>query len=170
MQFFARRLFVVWRTLARCFLGFWSWPLALLYLASTGSVLRKSILCLGFGFFLCPCLEPSILGSISGTHIYCGRQKIAQQLGAPLQIPSVIRLSYTGLVNTFPNRQFTHFTFSLNPSPNSKTLIMCQNRSRLLIFHSIIFLSHKKLIFQKLLMTSLHVICGLTPPQIKNSG
>ena len=79
--------------------------------------------------------------------------------------PYVIRLSYTNLLNTFPNLDISTFKFSFEPSPFRKILGNCQTRFCLLIFHFTILLS-----FRKFLMTSLHVICGLDPPPIKNPG
>ena len=48
-------------------------------------------------------------------------------------------------------------------SPFSKNLITSKTKPRLPIFHSTICLFHKKLLFRKLLMTSLNVVCGLAP-------
>ena len=51
-----------------CVLGPWPWPRAFLSLSSRGSVLKKAVLGLGLGFFLCPWLglEPWVLDSTSG--------------------------------------------------------------------------------------------------------
>ena len=37
-----------------CVLGPWPWPRAFLFLTSRGSVLKRTVLGLGLGFFLCP--------------------------------------------------------------------------------------------------------------------
>ena len=58
---------------------------------------------------------------------------------------------------------------SFCPLPLSKSWFSAI-RPRLLIFHSTISLPHKKFLFQKFLMTSLYVVCGLAPPPIKNPG
>ena len=83
----------------------------------------------------------------------------------------MIRLSCTTLLNSQHFSQFRHFRFStfwFKHSPFSKSPVKCQNRPRLLIFHCTIPLPHKKFLFRKILMTSLHVICGLpSSPQSK---
>ena len=43
-------------------------------------------------------------------------------------------------------------------------------QQRFQIFYSTIFLSHKNFLFGKVLMTSFHVICGLSLPQSKILG
>ena len=57
-------------------------------------------------------------------------------------------------------------TISFRPLPLPKSWLSA-NRLRLQIFHSTISLPHKKFLFRKFLITSLHVICGLPPPQLK---
>ena len=84
------------------------------------------------------------------------------------RLPSVIRLSYTSS-NFFQLKLFCFLTFGLKPSSFSKILVNCQTKPRLLIFHSTISLPHKKFLFQRFLMTSLHVICNSYPPS-KNPG
>ena len=54
-----------WSTLARCGFGPWLWPRAFLSLVSRESVLGKSVLGLGLGFFCCLDLEPGVLDSTS---------------------------------------------------------------------------------------------------------
>ena len=63
---------------------------------------------------------------------------------------------------------FALFNYYLKPSPFVK-FGLSANRQRFQIFHPMISLSHKKFLFWKFLMTSLHVICGLGPLPIKNS-
>ena len=53
-----------------------------------------------------------------------------------------------------PTQTFSLFNFWFEPSPFNKTLVYCQTRPRLLIFHSTISLPHKKFLFRKILMTS----------------
>ena len=82
--------------------------------------------------------------------------------------PSVIRLSKLVYFYTSPNLDIFIFNFWFKPFPFRKLSFKCQTRPRLLIFHSTISLSHKKFLFQKFLMTSLHVIFGLPPPNQKS--
>ena len=85
--------------------------------------------------------------------------------------PSVIRLSKLVYLHKSPNLDIFIYNFWFKPYPFRKLSVKCQTRPRLLIFHSTISLSHKKFLFQKFLMTSLHVIFGLAPPPpIKNPG
>ena len=84
--------------------------------------------------------------------------------------PSVIRLSKLVYLRKSPNLDIFIFNFCFKPSPFRKLSVTCQTRPRLLIFHSTIFLSHKKFLFRNFLMTSLHVIFGLPLPPIKNPG
>ena len=77
----------------------------------------------------------------------------------PPSLRQLIHLSYTSLLNTFGG-----FKLSLQQNPD----YVPTHRPRLLIFQSAISLSHKKFFFQKILMTSLHVVCPL--PLMKNSG
>ena len=70
---FGKRFFVeiAWKILVKtffflestcaCVLGPWPWPRAFLSLASRVSVLGKTVLGLGFGFFLCPWPWPRAL-------------------------------------------------------------------------------------------------------------
>ena len=107
--------------------------------------------------------------------------KIAQQLGAlppdPIaiggwglcpQTPVSDTFEYTSLLNTSSKLDFyIHFsTISFCPLPLPKSW-QSAIRLWLQIFHSMISLANKKLLFRKFLMTSLHVICGLGPPQSK---
>ena len=81
--------------------------------------------------------------------------------------PSVIRLSKLVYYQKSPNLDIFICNFWFKPSPFRKLSVTCQTRPRLLIFHSTKSLSHKKFLFRKFLMTSLHVIFGLPPPQSK---
>ena len=65
-------------------------------------------------------------------------------------------------------RYFCYLTFCLNPPLWAKSWLSAKTRLRLLTFHFTISLSHKKFLFWKILMTSLHVICSCPPN--KNSG
>ena len=68
--------------------------------------------------------------------------------------------------------QFSHFrslTIGLS-LPFERVPSYMPTRPRLPIFHSTISLPLKKIPFSRFLMTSLHVICGLAPPGIKNPG
>ena len=85
----------------------------------------------------------------------------------PDPLCDTFELHYYSLLNTSPNLDM--FTLGLSPLPFAKSG-QVQNRSRLLIFHSALSLPHKNLLFQKFLLTSLHVICGLGPLPIKNPG
>ena len=59
--------------------------------------------------------------------------------------------------------QFTylHFGGGLSPPSSAKSWFCAKRRSRHLTFPSQYLLSHKKFLLRKLLMTSVHVICGL---------
>ena len=71
---------------------------------------------------------------------------------------------YTSLLtHVFQVRPLHFSTISFRPLP-LPTSWQSAIRLRLQIFHSTISLPHKKLLFRKFLMTSLHVICGLGPP------
>ena len=83
------------------------------------------------------------------------------------KLPSVIRLSNSRLLKAYRKSDVFNFNFWFKPSTFSKILFKCQIRPRLLIFHSTISLYHKKFLFRKFLMTSLHAICGLPPSQLK---
>ena len=80
---------------------------------------------------------------------------------------SVIRLSKLVYLHKAPNLDIFICNFCFKSSPFTKLSVKCQTRPRLLIFHSMTPLSHKKFLFRKILMTSLHVIFGLGPPQSK---
>ena len=101
---------------------------------------------------------------------------------SPHRPPSVIRLSYTSFLNTYPNLNICTFQLLV------KTLSLCKIVDKSLqatisnfpsydifvpqkdIFQKNFFIKiFQKNIFGKILMTSLHVICGLSPP-IKNCG
>ena len=94
-------------------------------------------------------------------------KKIAKHLGLRPQPPSVIRLSKLVCLHTSPNLHIFIFNSWFKRSPFWKLFVKCQTRPRLLIIHSTISLSHKKFLFRKFLMTSLHVIFGLALPQSK---
>ena len=81
--------------------------------------------------------------------------------------PSVIRLSKLVCLHTSPNLHIFIFNFWFKRSPFRKLFVKCLSRPRLLIIHSTISLSHKKFLFRKFLMKSLHVIFGLAIPQSK---
>ena len=106
--------------------------------------------------------------------------KIAQRLGALSPDPhSHCRL---GALPPDPRRWYVwvhwltqhvfqvellHFlTISFRPLPLPKSWLSAI-RLRLQIFHSTISLPHKKFLFRKFLVTSLHLICGLGPSQSK---
>ena len=92
-------------------------------------------------------LEPCVLDSTSGDTFECTR-----------------------LLNTSPKLDIYHLHFliiSFRPLPLSKSWLSAI-RLRLQIFHSTICLPHKNFLFRKFLMTSLHVICGLAPPNQKS--
>ena len=123
-----------------CVLCPWPWPGAFLSLASRVSLLGNAVLGLG--------LEPCVLVSTSGDTFECSR-----------------------LLNTSPKLDIYHLHFliiSFRPLPLSKSWLSAI-RQRLQIFHSTISLPHKKFLFRKFLMTSLHVICGLAPPPNQKS-
>ena len=82
---------------------------------------------------------------------------------------TVIRLSKLVYLHNFPNLDVFICNFFFKPSPFRKLSVKCQTRPRLLIFHSTISLSHKKFLFRKFLMTSLHVVFGLPPPPNQKS-
>ena len=69
----------------------------------------------------------------------------------------MLRLRYISLLTTFPNLDILTFG-SIKSFPLSPIVVAGQPDH---VFHSTISLSHKKFLFQKFLMTSLHVICGL---------
>ena len=81
--------------------------------------------------------------------------------------PSVIRLSKLVFLHRSPNLHIFIFNFWIKRSPFRKLFVKCQSRPQLLIIQSRISLSHKKFLFQKFLMTLLHVIFGLALPQSK---
>ena len=83
------------------------------------------------------------------------------------QTPLWDTFEYTSLLNTSPKLDLHFPTISLRPFPLPKSWFSA-NGLQLQIFHSTISLSHKKFLFWKLLMTSLHVICGLGPPNQKS--
>ena len=84
------------------------------------------------------------------------------------QTPVSDTFEYTSLLNTSPKLDiYTFLTISFRPLPLSKSWLSAI-RLQLQIFHSTISLPHKKFLFRKFLMTSLHVICGLGPPNQKS--
>ena len=109
-------------------------------------------------------------------------RKIAQRLGVshpdPHSLPIDPGLWYLWIsVHFFTQHvsQFRHFhilTISLNPSPYNEFLVTCQHQVTAsdLPFYSMISLPPQKIPLSDFLMTSLHVICGLSPPPIKNPG
>ena len=68
------------------------------------------------------------------------------------------------LPHACPNFDIVTFSYCHKLSPFSKILGKCQTRLRLLIFHDTIFSLYKKFILGRFLLTSLSVICGLSPP------
>ena len=87
-----------------------------------------------------------------------------RRLGVPPpDSPSVIPLSYTSFLNTFPKLNICVFEQQFKPSPFAKSWLRA-NRQRFQIFHPTMSLSHKNFLFGKILMTSFHVICGLGLP------
>ena len=81
----------------------------------------------------------------------------------------MIRLSYTSLLNMSPNLHIYTFYFWFKLSPLSQNSgYVPTNRLRLLNVPFTISWSHKKLIFPRFLVTSLHVICGWPPPNQKS--
>ena len=61
-------------------------------------------------------------------------------------------------------RHFAYLTFGLSRLYLAKSWLGVKTRHRLLIFHFSKTLSYKKYFFWKVLMMSLHVICGLPTP------
>ena len=100
-------------------------------------------------------------------------RKIAQRTGgsAPQTLfCDTFELQYTSLLKHVS--QFKHFrnlTIGLKLSLN-EFLVTCQHQATAsdLPFYDIF--APRKIPFSKFLMASLHVICGLGPPPIKNSG
>ena len=83
------------RTLARCILSSWPWPIAFLFLASRGSVFRKSVL--GLKYFLClwprtlcTRLCSPLLAFISAVQIYTTQMKHTSVWGQEQQINDLI--------------------------------------------------------------------------------
>ena len=97
-------------------------------------------------------------------------KKLPSSWGFGPKPPSVIPLSKLVCLHTSPNLHIFIFNFWFERPPFWKLFVKRQTRSRLLIIHSTISSSHKKFLFQKLLMTSLHVIFGLALAPIKNPG
>ena len=83
------------------------------------------------------------------------------------QTPVCDTFEYTSLLNTSPKLDLHFPTISFRPFPLPKSCLSA-NGLQLQIFHSTISLPHKKSLFWKFLMTSLHVICGLGPPNQKS--
>ena len=81
--------------------------------------------------------------------------------------PSVIRLSKLVFLHTSPNLHIFIFNFWIKRSPFRKLFVKCQSRPQLLIIKPTIFLSQKKFLLQKFLMTSLHDNFGLALPHSK---
>ena len=85
--------------------------------------------------------------------------------------PSVIRLStiaYSWLTQHVSyGRHLLFLTINFRPLPIPKSWLSAY-RLQLQIFQSTISLAHKKVLFWKFLMTSLHMICGLGPPNQKS--
>ena len=65
---------------------------------------------------------------------------------------------------------FAFFNYQFKPSSFAKSWLRANRQQRFQIFHSTISLSHKNFLFEKILMTSFHVICGLGLPQSKILG
>ena len=102
--------------------------------------------------------------------------EIAQRLGALPPDPHSLRrppdplcntFEYTSLLNTSPKLDLHFPTISFRPFSSPKSWLSA-NELQLQIFHSTISLPHKKFLFCKFLMTSLHAICGLGPPNQKS--
>ena len=81
------------------------------------------------------------------------------------QTPSAIRLSTLAYSTRLLVRHLDFLRIRTLPLPKSW---LSANRLQLQIFQSTISLAHKKILFSKVLMTSLHVICGLGPPNQKS--
>ena len=96
------------------------------------------------------------------------QKKLPSNWGFGPKPPSVIRLSKLVCLHTSPNLHIFIFNFWFKRSLFWKLFVKCQTRPRLLIIHSTISLSHKKFLFRKFLMTSLHVIFGWASPQSKS--
>ena len=97
-------------------------------------------------------------------------KKIAKQLGFRPQtsICDTICLSKLVCLHTSPNLHIFIFNFWFKRSLFWKLFVKSQTRPRLLIIYSNISLSHKKFLFRKFLMTSLHVIFDVVFLPIKN--
>ena len=86
------------------------------------------------------------------------------------QTPVCETFEYTSLLNTSSKLNILIFlSISFRPLSLPKSWLNA-NGLQLQNFHSTISLPHKKFLFWKFLMTSLHVICGLGPTPIKNPG
>ena len=94
-------------------------------------------------------------------------KKLPSSWGFGPKPPSVIRLSKLVFLHRSPNLHIFIFNFWIKRSPFWKLFVKCQSRPQLLIIQSRISLSHKKFLFQKFLMTLLHVIFGLALPHSK---
>ena len=94
----------------------------------------------------------------------CPQTHIA--FGGP-QTPLCDTFEYTSLLNTSPKLDLHFPTISFRPFSSPKSWLSA-NELQLQIFHSTISLPHKKFLFCKFLMTSLHAICGLGPPNQKS--
>ena len=73
---------------------------------------------------------------------------------------------YTSLLNTSPKLDLHFPTISFRPFSLPKSWLSA-NGLQLQIFHSMISLPHKKFLFGKFLMTSMHAICSLGPVGIR---
>ena len=80
----------------------------------------------------------------------------------------MIPLSYISFLNTFPKLDICTFQ-QFKPSTFAKSWLRA-SRQRFQTFHSTISLTYKNFLFGKILMTSLHVVCGLGLPQSKILG
>ena len=113
---------------------------------------------------------------------YKNFQKIApgpQRRGNPPSDPSVISLVCDAFSSfsffTAPPQLNTYIcilktlAFGLSPPLYATSCLRTNPNSRLLIFHSKVFLSHKKsLLLKNFEDVILHVICGLSPPNQKS--
>ena len=89
--------------------------------------------------------------------------------GSALRPPSIIRLSYSTLLYSTHVSHVKHFHIlntGLGPPPLNECVVTCQHKLKAtasdLPFYDIF--APRKFPLLKLLMTSLHVICGLGPP------
>ena len=84
----------------------------------------------------------------------------------------MIRLNYSTLLYSarLPILPFSHFNHWFMPSPLNELLVTCQHQATAFDLPFYDIFASTKISLSKCRMTSLHVICGLGPPPIKNPG